>query len=172
MNTSSEKTCCFTGHRPDKLPWKHNENDPDCLALKKLINELLDALYADDFRHFLCGMAAGTDMYCGEAVIDLKKAHPDVTLEAVIPCRGQERKWPRALRDRYCRLEDACDSVTVLHDTYRAGCMMERNRYMVDRSSLVVAVYDGKRGGTKNTREYAFSQGRRIIELPTAGLTP
>ena len=29
-----EKTCCFTGHRPDKLPWGTDESDPRCLALK------------------------------------------------------------------------------------------------------------------------------------------
>ena len=26
-----EKTCCFTGHRPEKLPWRDNERDPPCL---------------------------------------------------------------------------------------------------------------------------------------------
>ena len=26
--------CCFTGHRPDKLPWGTNEYDPRCLRVK------------------------------------------------------------------------------------------------------------------------------------------
>ena len=25
---NKEKTCCFTGHRPDKLPWGEDEADP------------------------------------------------------------------------------------------------------------------------------------------------
>ena len=29
-------TCCFTGHRPDKLPWGSRESDPRCLTLKNL----------------------------------------------------------------------------------------------------------------------------------------
>ena len=29
-----EKTCSFTGHRPEKLPWRDNEEDPRCLELK------------------------------------------------------------------------------------------------------------------------------------------
>ncbi len=29
-----ETTCCFTGHRPEKLPWREDEGDPRCLELK------------------------------------------------------------------------------------------------------------------------------------------
>ena len=30
----AETTCCFSGHRPPRLPWGSNEADPRCLALK------------------------------------------------------------------------------------------------------------------------------------------
>ena len=26
-----QESCCFTGHRPGKLPWRYNEFDPRCL---------------------------------------------------------------------------------------------------------------------------------------------
>ena len=29
-----EQTCCFTGHRPEKLPWRYDESDPRCVELK------------------------------------------------------------------------------------------------------------------------------------------
>ena len=29
-----DKTCCFTGHRPAKLPWGSDESDERCQALK------------------------------------------------------------------------------------------------------------------------------------------
>lgn len=171
MTTTQEKTCCFTGHRPEKLPWKHDETAPDCLALKRLLAELLAALYADGYRDFLCGMAAGADLYFGEAVVALRDEHPDARLLAVVPFQGQEQRWPEALRQRYFRLSLECDDVTVLHSRYRPGCMMERNRYMVDRAGLLIAVYDGRPGGTKNTLDYAAARGRRILALPVAGLT-
>ena len=31
---SREITCCFTGHRPDKLPWGVQEEDLRCHLLK------------------------------------------------------------------------------------------------------------------------------------------
>lgn len=34
-----KKTCCFTGHRPQSLPFGFNENDARCAALKKALRE-------------------------------------------------------------------------------------------------------------------------------------
>ena len=40
------RTCCFTGHRPEKLPWRNNEADPRCIALKERLDKaLLEASY-------------------------------------------------------------------------------------------------------------------------------
>ena len=38
-------TCCFTGHRPEKLPWKDNETDPRCIALKGRLDEAVEEAY-------------------------------------------------------------------------------------------------------------------------------
>ncbi len=165
-----ENTCCFTGHRAVKLPWRYNEDDPDCRILKAVIDDLLTEAYAAGYRHFICGMATGIDTYFGEAVAALRTDHPDITLEAAIPFPGQEARFPKAQRERYARLRDACDTVTMLHEEKTSDCMMHRNRYMVDRSSLLIAVYDGKHGGTWNTVRYAEKQGRTVVVLPVTGL--
>ena len=44
--------------------------------------------------------------------------------------------------------------------------MMRRNRYMVDNSTILIAAYGGKPGGTMNTLLYALRRGLEIIELP------
>lgn len=161
-----ERTCCFTGHRAEKLPWKNNESAPACLELKARLEGAISAAYEAGFRHFLCGMATGADIYCGEAVAALRDAQPDITLEAAIPFDGQDKAWPAPWRKRYQRLIESCDTVTVLHTMYTPTCMMDRNRYMVDRSALLIAIYDGEsRGGTQNTMLYALRQGVEIVEL-------
>ena len=43
--------------------------------------------------------------------------------------------------------------------------MLERNRYMVNNSSLLIALFNGKPGGTKSTIEYAKKQNLRIIVI-------
>lgn len=161
-----ECTCCFTGHRAEKLPWKYNERDGRCLALKLRIADALVSLYAAGFRHFICGMASGCDLYFGEAVVALREENPDVTFEAAIPFEGQADAWPKKQRFRYFRLAEECDSQTVLHSHYTPNCMMDRNRYMVDHSSALLAIYNGSPGGTMKTMLYAMRNGVEIIQLP------
>ena len=38
-------TCCFTGHRPEKLPWGSDESSPDCGLLKERLAQTLEGLY-------------------------------------------------------------------------------------------------------------------------------
>ena len=156
-------TCCFTGHRPAGLPWGADENDPCCLDMKFELAARLEGIYDCGYRHFLCGMALGCDSYFAEAVLALREQHPDVTLEAAVPCGSQPEKWNPAQRQRYNRLLDACDKVTVLQIAYTPDCMMRRNRYMVDHSSLLLAAYTGSPGGTQNTILYAERTGVKVI---------
>ncbi len=34
MESKMQRRCAFTGHRPHKFPWKYNEDDERCVALK------------------------------------------------------------------------------------------------------------------------------------------
>jgi len=154
-----ESTCCFTGHRPVKLPWGMREDDPRCLALKEELAARLEGIYQAGYRHFICGMAIGCDMFFAEAVLALRDVHGDVTLEAAIPCGSQPDRWNRAQRERYNRLLDRCNNVKLMQIGYTPDCMQRRNQYMVDRSSLLLACFDGRPGGTMNTILYAQRQG-------------
>ena len=42
--------CCFTGHRPEKLPWGLDEADPRCAALRASIGRELASLYRQGYR--------------------------------------------------------------------------------------------------------------------------
>ena len=160
-----ETSCCFTGHRPQHLPWGAKEDDPRCEALKEELRQRLEGIYESGYRHFISGMAIGCDMYFAEAVLDLKEEHPEITLEAAIPCGGQPERWGLEQRQRYNRLIDRCDTVTVLQIEYTPDCMMRRNRYMVDRSSLLLACFNGQPGGTMNTILYAMEQAVPVIRI-------
>ena len=162
MNTA-DTTCCFTGHRPAKLPWGSSEGDPRCLSLKAEIAARLEGIYELGYRNFICGMAEGCDLYFAEAVLAMRDHLPDVTLEAAIPCDRQADKWTAAQQRRYEHIMAESDTVTFVQHRYSPGCMMRRNRYMVDRSALLLACFDGQTGGTMNTILYAQRSGLKVI---------
>lgn len=51
----------------------------------------------------------------------------------------------------------------MVQHSYDRFCMMRRNRYMVDRSGSLIAVYNGvPKGGTFQTLAYAMKKGLTI----------
>lgn len=163
-----EKTCCFTGHRPDKLPWREDESDPRCRRLKGAIARAVEEACVSGYRRFITGMARGGDLYFAEAVLALRESEPDIVLECARPCETQADSWPDRERRRYQSILDRCDYETLVQHRYDRFCMMRRNQYMVDHSGLLIAVYNGvPKGGTYQTLLYAMKKGlaTHILDL-------
>ncbi len=163
MPVEESNTCCFTGHRPDKLPWGREEGDPRCIQLKYAMADAVRGAYDLGYRHFICGMARGCDLYFAQEVLELRHQFDDVTLEAARPCETQGQGWPQEERARYDIILEQCDYETLVQQHYDRGCFLRRNRYMVERSSLLIAAYDGvPQGGTASTIHYALRKKLRV----------
>jgi len=157
-------TVCFTGHRSQKLPWKSNEEDERCKVMKKTLRSEIEKAIKRGYKTFLCGMALGFDMICAETVLDLKTKYRDIEMFGALPCWTQDIKWSKKDRKRYNDLLNKIDGIRCIYDEYiGAECMLERNRYMVDNSSLMIALFNGLPGGTKSTIDYAKKKGMEII---------
>ncbi|MDE6274939.1 MAG: DUF1273 domain-containing protein [Clostridia bacterium] len=158
------KSVCFTGHRNQKLSWGFNENDKLCLKMKDSLRIEIEKAINSGYETFYSGMALGFDMICVEILLELKKIYNDVKIVGVVPCRTQDSKWQAKDRERYRTLLRQLDAVRCIYDNYiGAECMLERNRFMVDNSSLMIALYNGANGGTKSTIEYARNKGLEIV---------
>ena len=58
------RTCAFTGHRPQNLPFRFNESDKRCIALKKQLRKLIVQLIEQhNVTHFISGMAKTREIY-------------------------------------------------------------------------------------------------------------
>lgn len=159
-------SCAFTGYRPQKLPWLDQERDVRCINLKHRLWLAVEEAYRSGMEHFICGMAQGCDLYFGELVLQAKAQWPEITLEAALPYPEQAQGWPEAARLRWRSLLDACDYETVVQKRYSSGCMMRRNRYMVDHAAVLIAVYDGQSGGTYHTVRYAMERKVPVVFVP------
>lgn len=157
--------CAFTGHRPERLPWGGDESDPRCLALKQLLLQAVLRACDDGYTTFLCGMARGCDCYFAEAVLAARVTFPAIQLVAMIPCPSQSSFWAEEDRQRHQALCGQCSRVVLHEPVYSPGCMLRRNRHMVSLCQRLITVYDGGRGGTGETVQYAISQGKDLDRL-------
>ena len=113
-------------------------------------------------------MALGFDTYCAEAVIALKQKYNNIKLIGAIPCKNQDSKWNEKDKLRYKNLLTGLDGIRCIFEEYTgAECMLERNKFMINNSSLLIALFDGISGGTKSTIDYAKKQGLKVIILNT-----
>ncbi len=160
-----QNTCCFTGHRPNKLPFGCDEACMDCVRLRIRLAVEIEEMRQKGVTTFLTGMAQGVDIWGAEIVLDLKRAYADkpIYLVAVIPYKGQADRWTRTYRDRYDHILAAADDMVMLRPHYATGCLYERSRYMVDNAGHMIAVFDGKPGETKYTVDCARKKGLDVV---------
>ena len=129
-------TCAFTGHRPSKFPWKSNEDDARCVALKAVLAEQITELVETGVRDFCSGMAEGADCYCSQIVLTLREKNPAIKLHCILPCREQADKWTASSRDLYRSILERADSIVYVSRSYHKNCL------------CTTAVFSGKQGNT------------------------
>lgn len=150
-------TCCFTGHRYIENNLKQNVYNRLCHTVQKLAGEGITT--------FISGGALGFDTMAAQAVLALRKQNSNVRLIVITPCRDQHKLWSESDKEIYRGILSVCDELVCLNDAYCTGCMHQRNRLMVELSSVCIAYFNGQRGGTAHTINLARQQGLRLINL-------
>lgn len=152
-----KKICCVTGHRD--LP--QNQINYVKAALMREIEKAV----ADGFTCFMSGFAEGVDQYFVEMVMEKQKDDPSLELIAVIPY--QKRLDSLRAKGQTYEMLEACHDVVVIQEEYQPSVYSHRNRYMVEHSNRVIAVYDGReKGGTVRTIRFAHQMKKELREIP------
>lgn len=141
-----------TGHRPDKLGG-YDDN-----VFRDLV-ELARAHIANIGPHKVAtGMALGWDQAVAQACVEL-----GVPFVAAIPFRGQQSNWPYASQETYHRLLKKAERIVeVAPPGFAPWKMHLRNEWIVDASTMILALWNGTSGGTGSCLQYARAQSRLI----------
>lgn len=151
---------CFTGHR-----------DLTAEEIEKIKNRLTDILIKLIDRRGLtacyAGGAIGLDTVAAETVLSLKSRYPQLKLNLILPCQGQENSWNTEQKAIYNQIKEHADSIRVLAPFFYNGCMQARNRELLRNSDLCVAYLrkGTSTGGSLNTVLQATKLGIPIINL-------
>ena len=134
-------TCAVSGHRVVADGFDEEQ-------LKKDLSQIVNGGYSI----FLTGMAKGFDTLCFKALQSLKKDFPQIKICAVIPCADQSKYYSAKERAEYAQMIESADFIAREDKPYYRGCMLVRNDFLIENSSLLYAYYNGeKKGGTYYT---------------------
>ena len=146
--------CCFSGHRPEKLMIPEEQ-------LAVLLEDEIRKAIDNGFTTYITGMAKGTDLVAAEIVLRLREQDKRLKLICALPHPGFGLHWGGGWTERFQRVLAQADLERTICSSFSYASYQARNEWMCRHSGLVIAVFNGERGGTKNTLDYA-----RKIDVP------
>ena len=163
MDSLRGETCCFSGYRIEKMPFR-TDDSPAASALREALDRAIRHAAGQGYTRFLSGMSTGFDLWDAEAVLRTRAQLP-VQLLCAVPFDGQASRYAAEWKHRFNRCLLAADGVYSLSREYHTGCYAARNQFMVDAASLLICFFDGQPGGTAQTVRMARQRGLRIVNL-------
>ncbi len=133
--------------------------------VRRRLSELLDYLISKGVIYYGCGGALGFDTQAAFAVIEKRKTNPKIKLILVLPCKNQDAKWLPEDQATYSYLKTQADKVVCLSEHYTSTCMHDRNRHLVNESSVCVALLEKQSGGTYFTFNLAREKGLKVYNI-------
>ena len=154
-----KKKVIFTGHRPEKLPGMGNDSNPLLQMLKSILYYQIYSSAEEGYEYFISGLARGVDLWAAEYVLEIKKKFPQIKLICAkpYPAHGSNFKGSDLFSLR--NVLEKADEVVCVSDEYSRDCYKNRNYYMVDRSSKLIAMVNDYKSGTGQTISYAKKNG-------------
>lgn len=149
---------CFTGHRPEKL----TRSDK---AIKRELEAEIRQAIADGLDVFITGMARGVDIWAAQIVLKLRDDGLVIRLVCACPYDGFETGWGQEWQRQYKEILASADLVKYICEGYSRSCFQVRNEWMVNHAVRVIAVFNGKKIGTKNMLDYANKTGVPIVRI-------
>ena len=144
--------CCFTGHRPGKLTIPEKQ-------LVGLLEAEINRAINSGYTTFITGMAKGVDLVAAEIVLRLRERDSRLKLICALPYSGFGQHWGGGWTERFRQVLAKADLEWTICSSFSYGAYQARNEWMVRHSALVIAVFNGEPGGTKNTLDFAKRNG-------------
>ena len=156
MNDCIERTCAFTGHRPEKLEYKESH-------VTTWLEDMIWQAVNDGYTAFMSGMQRGVDLWAAEAVLRSKSKVENIRLVVVSAFKDMGNDWSDDWKEKYNYVLSKADEVVFVSAEGSKEAFTQRDHYMVDHASRLIAVYGGVKGGTKETIEYAKTKDIEIV---------
>lgn len=174
-----KKTVCITGHREKSIiPYDDNPifREITVSAVKLMLYRYIDMAAERGFDYFISGLATGTDLWAAEYILEKKKHNSSIKLIGAMPYLRHADYFPADYKRILADVEKGADYLVtvnadpdIIYNKSPEGKNLyrDRNYYMVDRSSAVIAFFNSGTtfSGTSQTISYAYRNGRKICRF-------
>jgi len=142
----------ISGHRPPGLGCGYEIPNP---VYDKVYKAIVDKFHELSPEKIISGMALGTDTISCWAAIEL-----NIPFIAAVPFEGQDSMWPDDTKRIFKHLLSLAEKVVIVSPgSYAPEKMHTRDRWIIDNSDCLLAVWNGiEKGGTYGTIRYAQKQ--------------
>ena len=146
--------CTFAGHREVFLSSVSQDID----------HTLSELVQSEDDYVFYSGGKGDFDFMCEAAVRRLKKRcpHLNIQLNLVLPYMTNQINRDKEYYEE--RFDDIIIPMELMGVHHKAA-IKKRNRWMVDRSDVVLSYIYRDFGGAFDAVNYALRQGKRVLNL-------
>lgn len=146
--------CCFAGHRV-----------APCSLLEEIILAIENLVRESEAVEFYSGGMGDFDKLCEQAVREIKKRYQEkqIRLNLVLPSYRYvpQKEHLTYIKDLYDDIF-VCDASDGAHYKAMIG---KRNRWMIEKSDIIIAYVRHENGGAYTTLRYAVNQNLRIIQV-------
>ena len=141
------KTVTFCGHSSLSA----DENN----SVESKLHIIIENLIMQGATEFLLGGYGDFDVACAKCVKTLKEKYPHIISVLVVPYI--DRDYDKSLYD--------CSEYPPIECVPKRYAISKRNKYMVDKSQVVVALVNHSWGGAAKTFDYAQRKKKDIIQI-------
>lgn len=169
-----ERTVMVTGRRPGGLPKQDGFFNPLIWdsplrhKIRQAFSHQITEWYGAGRRYFINGGAIGSDQdFLHECLGARDIAGYDLSVVTALPFEGYEKTWPLPAQHRARAMYLRSDFLYhVCEPGYTAWKLFARNQWMLDRSEVVIALWEGREeGGTWNVVKAAREAKKTLVVI-------
>lgn len=141
MDNKKAITCTISGDPIDQFPFGLDEHAQLCTVIKKDLRDSILKSIGQGMKEFYTNCEIGVPLWAAEILVSLKEKH-QIKINIAVPYENQHVKWSPEYRDRYFRVHESADKVTLIDYHYTDKSYIQADTYMIDNSKYLI--YYGK----------------------------
>lgn len=159
----NEKICCVLGGPQQDLKKKADKKNYS--YLKERLKKEIETAISEDYNTFITSCTSDIELFAIELVIELRKEANWIKIEVAAPLVNKANTLILNQHENFYILLARADNVFYFDSLEISESILKSYKYMIEKSSRIIAVTDGRPGAIISALRYAvFNEiGIKII---------